>query len=142
MKLLFDTHTFMWWDSALDKLPPHVQALCFHPENQLVLSIASIWEIQIKVQIGKLDLAQPLEQVIANQRKANQIQLLPVNYDHVLELDNLPLHHKDPFDRLLIAQARVEGMVILSRDAQFGYYPVPVEWDKPNGSSGSPTHPA
>ncbi len=142
MKLLFDTHTFMWWDSALDKLPPHVQALCFHPENQLVLSIASIWEIQIKVQIGKLDLAQPLEQVIANQRKANQIQLLPVNYDHVLELDNLPLHHKDPFDRLLIAQARIEGLVILTRDTQFANYTVQIEWEKANNSSESPTNPA
>ena len=142
MKLLFDTHTFMWWDSDLDKLPQHVQNLCFHPENQLVLSIVSVWEMQIKVQIGKLDLGKPLAEVIANQRKTNQIQLLPVYYDHVLELNNLPLYHKDPFDRLLIAQARVEGMVILSRDLQFGKYTVQVEWEKPNSSSESPTLPA
>lgn len=132
MKLLFDTHTFMWWDSDLSKLPTHVQTLCFHPGNQLVLSIVSIWEIQIKVQIGKLDLGKQLVDVVANQRKANQIELLPVYYNHVLDLDNLPLHHKDPFDRLLIAQARVEGLVILSRDLQFSAYNVPVEWDSTN----------
>lgn len=128
MKLLFDTHTFMWWDSDLDKLPPHVQTLCFQPENQLVLSLVSVWEMQIKTQIGKLDLGKPLAEVIAHQRQANQIELLPVYYDHILELDNLPLHHKDPFDRLLLAQARVEGMVILSKDPQFRAYAVPVKW--------------
>ena len=142
MKLLFDTHTFMWWDSDLDKLPPHVQTLCFQPGNQLVLSIVSIWEIQIKVQIGKLDLGKQLAEVISSQRKANKIELLPVYYDHVLELDKLPFHHKDPFDRLLIAQARVENMVILSRDTQFSAYAVPVEWDKTDDSNESPINAA
>ena len=129
MKLLLDTHTFMWWDSDLDKLPPRVQSLCFQPENQLVLSLVSVWEMQIKIQIGKLDLGKPLAEAIAHQRQTNQIELLPVYYDHVLELDNLPLHHKDPFDRLLLAQARVEGLVILGKDLQFRNYEVPVEWE-------------
>lgn len=113
----------------MDNLPSRVQALCFQPENQLVLSLVSVWEMQIKIQIGKLDLGKPMAVAIANQRQTNQIELLPVYYDHVLELDNLPLHHKDPFDRLLLAQARVEGMVILSKDSQFRNYAVPVEWD-------------
>lgn len=139
MKLLFDTHTFMWWDSDLDKLPSHVQNLCFDPENQLILSMASVWEMQIKVQLGKLDLGKPLAEAIANQRQTNQIELLPVYYDHVIEIEKLPLYHKDPFDRLLIAQARVEGLVILSRDAHFGDYPVRVEWDKPNDDNESST---
>jgi PIN domain nuclease of toxin-antitoxin system len=129
MKLPLDTHTFMWWDSDLDKLPARVQALCFQPENQLVLSLVSVWEMQIKIQIGKLDLGKPLAEAIAHQCQTNQIELLPVYYDHVLALDHLPLHHKDPFDRLLLAQARVEGMVILSKDPQFRAYAVPVEWE-------------
>ena len=101
-------------------------------------SVVSIWEIQIKTQIGKLDLTQSLSEVVANHRKTNRIEVLPVYYDHVLELDNLPLHHKDPFDRLLIAQARVEDMIILSRDAQFSSYSVQVEWDKPQDDELSP----
>lgn len=139
MRVLFDTHTFMWWDSDLDKLPLHVQDLCFHPDNQLVLSIVSIWEMQIKIQLGKLELGKPLAEVITHQRKTNQIELLPVYYDHVIELAKLPLHHKDPFDRLLIAQALVEDMVIVSRDPQFAAYVVPVEWDKTNDDSQSST---
>ena len=90
MKLLFDTHTFMWWDSELDKLPARVQDLCFHPESQLVLSVVSTWEIQVKVQLGKLNLVRPLVEIVADQRKTNQVVLLPVQYEHVLELDNLP----------------------------------------------------
>lgn len=116
----------------MEKLPPHVQKLCFHPENQIILSIVSVWEMQIKIQIGKLDLGKPLAEVIANQRRINQIELLPVSYDHVLALENLPLYHKDPFDRLLIAQARVEGLLLLSGDAQFNNYPVAVEWEMAN----------
>jgi PIN domain nuclease of toxin-antitoxin system len=126
---LGDRHYFSNSLSDLDKLPSRVQALCFHQENQLVLSLVSVWEMQIKIQIGKLDLGKPLAVAIANQRQTNQIELLPVYYNHVLELDSLPLHHKDPFDRLLLAQARVEDMVILSKDPQFRDYTVPVEWD-------------
>lgn len=129
MKLLLDTHTFMWWDSDLEKLSSHVQSLCFDPRNQLILSVVSIWEMQIKIQIGKLALGKSLVEVIADHRNANRIDVLPIYQEHVLVLDSLPLHHRDPFDRLLIAQANVENMVILSRDTQFQNYAVQVMWE-------------
>ncbi len=88
------------------------------------MSVASVWEMQIKQQLGKLKLRLPLAELIADQQKDNGIEILPVGLAHVLALENLPLHHKDPFDRLLIAQARTENIGILSVDATFKQYEV------------------
>jgi PIN domain nuclease of toxin-antitoxin system len=128
MKLLLDTHTFIWWDSSPQKLSPKALALCQNPENTLLLSMASIWEIQIKLQLGKLSLNLPLPELIESQQQTNNIELLPINLTHVLTLDTLPKHHKDPFDRLLISQAIVEDAVLVSGDSILGNYPVKVEW--------------
>src|ERR1043165_5954942 len=122
MKLLLDTHTFIWWDGDLTKLSPKAFALCQDPANTLLLSVASAWEIQIKFQLGKLDLDSPLADIISGQQRINQLEVLPINLAHVLALDNLPEHHKDPFDRLLIAQANVEDAVLVSRDMIFRQY--------------------
>ena len=84
--------------------------------------------MEIKLQLGKLRLAKPLAEIIADQQHTNQIEVLPINLAHVLALETLPAVHKDPFDRLLIAQAKVEAIPLVSRDAEFTAYPITVEW--------------
>lgn len=128
MKLLLDSHTFIWWDNDLDKLSPRVLTLCQDRRNILLISVGSIWEIQIKVQLGKLQLPLSLQNMIKGQQQVNKVRVLPVKLEHVLALDTLPMHHRDPFDRLLIAQANVEDAVLLSHDHVFTLYPVNVQW--------------
>ncbi|MEZ4860448.1 MAG: type II toxin-antitoxin system VapC family toxin [Caldilineaceae bacterium] len=128
MKLLLDTHTFIWWDTEPQKLSTRALMLCRDPQNQLVLSVISVWEMVIKIQLGKLRFAKPLPEMIAEQQRANRLTLLSVTLDHVLAVETLPLIHKDPFDRLLIAQARVEAAPIISRDEILSNYPVVIEW--------------
>jgi PIN domain nuclease of toxin-antitoxin system len=127
MKALLDTHTFIWWDSEPAKLSAQVLALCQNPANTLLLSVVSIWEMLIKLQLGKLSLRAPLVNIVA-QQQSNGIQIVPVVLDHVLALESLPAPHKDPFDRLLVAQANVEAAVLLSADPIFAQYPVNVFW--------------
>lgn len=126
MKLLLDTQVFIWWDSESDKLPRRVLELCEDEANILVLSVASIWEMQIKAQLGKLDLDRPLQQIVREQQDDNRLEILPVEAAHIFGLQALAAHHKDPFDRLLIAQAMTEGMPILTVDAMFKRYPIQV----------------
>ena len=128
MKLLLDTHTFIWWDSDPNKLSTHVLSLCENPEHELVLSVASVWEMQIKQQLRKLELRVPLAELIHQQQAKNGIQLLSISIDHALALDHLPLHHKDPLDRMLIAQAYVEDLSLISGDPVFSKYAVNVVW--------------
>ena len=126
--LLLDTHTFIWWDSDPDRLPQRVLALCQSSSTNLLLSVASVWEMQIKQQVSKLKLRMPLADLISGQQETNSIELLPIQLGHVLALDSLELHHKDPFDRLLIAQALVEDAILLSADPIFSQYPATVLW--------------
>ena len=128
MKLLLDTQAFIWWDSAPANLSSRVLALCRDRANTVLLSVASVWEMQIKLQLGKLKLTQPLAQLVESQRRTNNIEVLPVLLSHVLELENLPAYHKDPFDRLLIAQANAEGAILASKDRVFTKYPVNLVW--------------
>ncbi len=128
MKLLLDTHTFIWWDSVPNKLPSQVLALCQDQANEMLLSVASIWEMQIKLQLGKLQLRFPLAEIIRNQQQTNSIRVLEVTLAHVLALEGLPAPHKDPFDRLLVAQANAESVVLASRDKIFKQYPVKLLW--------------
>lgn len=128
MKLLFDTHAFIWWDSDPTRLSAHALAACQNPENRLLLSVASVWEMQIKMQLGKLRLSLPLREIIETQQRTNQIAVLPITLPHVLVLDTLPTHHKDPFDRLLVAQAIIEDAGLITKDEVFAHYPVKVIW--------------
>ena len=128
MKLLLDTHTFIWWDSDPAKLPTQVLALCRDRANMVLLSVASAWEMQIKLQLGKLRLNLPLAEVIESQQQSNDIELLPITLTHVLALQDLPAHHRDPFDRLLVAQANAEDAVLVSGDPIFAKYPVKLLW--------------
>src|SRR3712207_344821 len=116
MKLLLDTHAFIWSFSEPEKLSPKALALMSDGNNDLILSVASVWEMQIKIQSGKLRLAIPLTELIEGQRQTNGVQVLPIGLGHVLALDALPALHKDPFDRLVVAQANVEGAFLVSRD--------------------------
>jgi PIN domain nuclease of toxin-antitoxin system len=128
VKLLLDTHTFIWWDADPARLSAVALALCRDPANQLVLSVASLWEIQIKRQLSKLDLRQPLAGIVAQQQETNGMTILPIVPAHVLALEDLPLHHRDPFDRLLAAQALVEEATLVSGDPVLRSYPVEVRW--------------
>ena len=128
MKVLLDTHAFIWWDSAPAKLSLQARVACEDRTNVVLLSVASAWEMQIKLQLGKLSLRLPLAEVIASQQQTNDIQVLPVALEHVLALQDLPAHHKDPFDRLLIAQANVEEAALISHDPVFAHYSVKVLW--------------
>jgi PIN domain nuclease of toxin-antitoxin system len=128
MRLLLDTHTFIWWDSEPGKLSSRALALCQDRTNTILLSVVSIWEMQIKSQLGKLQLKLPLAEVVESQRKTNNVEVLPIQLEHVLALDALPIPHKDPFDRLLIAQASVENAILVGADPLFEQYPVRVIW--------------
>ncbi len=128
MKLLLDTHAFLWWDSEPAKLSPTATGLIQDETNEVILSVVSVWEIQIKSQLGKLEIQQPLAEIINSQHTNNGIDILSITLQHVLLLENLPTPHKDPFDRLLIAQAIAENATLVSRDHIFSEYPVSVIW--------------
>ena len=128
MKLLLDTHAFIWLDSNPSRLSKQVRLLLQDSNNTLLLSVVSIWEMQIKTQMGKLQLSLSLAEVVETQQQANMIEILPVSLSHVLALDHLPFHHKDPFDRLLIAQANIENAALVSQDTILASYPVQLIW--------------
>lgn len=128
MKLLLDTHAFIWLDSQADRLSQKPRAAINDQNNSLYVSTASLWETQIKTQLGKLSLQKPLKQIVEEQQQSNQLLILPVIFTHVLALGDLPLRHKDPFDRLLIAQATSEEAVLISHDTIIAAHSVPVLW--------------
>ncbi|MFO7883209.1 MAG: type II toxin-antitoxin system VapC family toxin [Desulfobacteraceae bacterium] len=128
MKLLLDTHTFIWWSDKPENLSERVLDVCQNSENSLILSMVSIWEMQIKIQIGKMRLTHPLSYLIDNQQNINNLQILPVTLGHIYMLDNLPMHHRDPFDRLLICQAVEEKLFLVSKDSVFSDYSVNLYW--------------
>jgi PIN domain nuclease of toxin-antitoxin system len=128
MNLLLDTHVFIWWDSSPDQLSSSALEVCKSPNNHLFLSLASIWEMQIKLQLGKLKFNLPLEQIIETQVRSNDLNLLQISLNHVYTLGRLPAPHKDPFDRLIVAQAIVENYTLITADATLHTYPVPILW--------------
>ena len=124
MKLLLDTHIILRWVIDPSLLSDESRALIEDEVNELFLSVVSVWEIQIKHQLGKLDLIVPLDDLVRIQQQNNNLNILPGTLPHVLALDLLPFHHKDPFDRLLIAQSIQEDFALVTRDADFSRYPV------------------
>ncbi|MFH1529279.1 MAG: type II toxin-antitoxin system VapC family toxin [Pseudomonadota bacterium] len=126
MRLLLDTHAFLWWFAGEDRLSADVVRLMEAPETFLVLSAASSWEIAIKFRLGKLTLPEPPESFVATRMVREGIEGLPVQHSHALSVSSLPMHHRDPFDRMLIAQAMVEGLPILTADPAFAAYDVEV----------------
>lgn len=127
MKLLLDTHAFIWWDSDPTQLSAAALSALRDPLNEVWLSVASVWEMVIKAQLGKLMLRRPLVDIV-NQQQANGLRVLPLTLAHVLAVESLPPIHKDPFDRALIAQANVEGAEMVSADLVVRQYSVRVFW--------------
>ena len=127
MKGLLDTHTFIWWDSDPDRLSDRARAFILDPSNEALLSVVSVWEIVIKRALGNLHLHRPIDGIVIDQT-ANGIAILPVVLEHVLAVAGLPAIHGDPFDRLLIAQAKVEGAAMVSGDPLIARYDVPIIW--------------
>lgn len=128
MKLLLDTHAFIWWTLTPAYLSPQALTAIEDPEHNLLLSLVSLWEMQIKAQLGKLHFPQPLSRIIADQQRLNGLRLLSVEAAHIYALDQLPFHHKDPFDRLLIAQAVAENLPLVSADPAFAAYQAQIIW--------------
>jgi PIN domain nuclease of toxin-antitoxin system len=127
MKLLLDTHAFLWLDAGSDRIPDHVVDIIEATENRVYLSVASLWEIQIKAASGKLQLERPLAEVVRQQVSVG-FHVLPVTARHVFALQELPNHHRDPFDRILIAQAARDELTLVTADPQITRYPVPTLW--------------
>ncbi len=124
MKLLLDTHIFLWWDSEPTKLSDKVMKILTDKTNTLFVSVVSVWEMQIKKDLGKLVLRTSLATILIEQESKNQISVLPIEAKHIFGLETMPQHHKDPFDRLIIAQANVEDLTVISNDAIFSQYKV------------------
>ena len=128
MKLLLDTHAFIWWDSDDARLSGKALAECKSAENSLHLSLASVWEMQIKMQLGKLTLRLPLSEVLRDQQQRNGLVLEPVGLEDILALETLQPLHRDPFDRLLVSLTIRGGFHLVSHDTEISRYPVSMLW--------------
>ena len=128
MKALLDTHTFLWWNTNDRRLSPAARAFITDGRNQVFLGAASAWEIAIKVARGRLDLPSTPDQYVAERLRSNGFSPLPVQISHALEVYRLPLHHNDPFDRLLVAQSRLEKLPLLSGDEEISRYGIALIW--------------
>lgn len=123
MNLLLDTHIFLWLNQEIECIPANILSLCEDSNNTLYLSHISPWEIQIKNRIGKLDLAVTLQEMIETQQQ-NGLKMLPITLSHIYALAYVENYHQDPFDRLLIAQATVESMPLVTVDNKITRYPI------------------
>jgi PIN domain nuclease of toxin-antitoxin system len=128
MKVLVDTHTFLWAFLRDHRLTPKAKQILRSDEHDLVFSLVSLWEIAIKIKTGKLNTIGSSVAYIRDEMDAYGMQLLPIRYEHILQLESLPHHHSDPFDRLLIAQALTESLPILSGDRAFASYGIKLVW--------------
>ena len=128
MRLLLDTHAFLWFIINDRSLTATARALIADPTNEIVVSPASYWEVAIKVRIGKYPLNVPFEQFFAEGIEGNDFSILPVEIRHASVLASLPMHHKDPFDRMIISQAMAEQIPVISADVAFDPYGVNRLW--------------
>jgi PIN domain nuclease of toxin-antitoxin system len=127
MKAILDTHAFLWAIAGDARMSRHARDI-FAGSTDLSLSIASVWEILIKVQSGKLNFPRPAGPYVLSRLAENRIKSLPISIDHLLALERLPMHHRDPFDRMLIAQSMEEDWPIITADSMFKQYPIRVIW--------------
>ena len=128
MRGLLDTHTFLWFIAAHPALSAPARKWIETSANERLLSVASLWEIAIKASAGKLTVPLPMTELVATHIVGNAIKLLPIAPPHLDRLVTLPFHHRDPFDRLIIAQAKSEALPIVGRDAQFDAYSITRIW--------------
>ncbi len=125
MNYLLDTHTFLWWVDDSRQLSDISREIIHNGSNRIFLSLASQWEIGIKASIGRLEF--PMDQ-LEDTVEQNGFELLAMTTRHIIKSTGLPMHHRDPFDRMLIAQARLESLTLISRDAVFPDYDVALAW--------------
>ena len=127
-RLLLDTHAFLWWVDDAPQLTAAARRAIGDASNECYLSLASCWEMAIKSSLGKLRLAKPVERFISEQLAANGFSLLNIELRHTAKIEKLLFHHRDPFDRLLIAQAMMEKLTIVSADSALSDYGVKILW--------------
>ena len=128
MRLLLDTHAFLWWVADSPELSKRARRAIAAPDNECLVSAVSYWEMAIKVSIGKLDLPGTVERFVPRHMMVNGFRELPIEMRHAAGVARLPFHHRDPFDRLLVCQALTEDLPIVSADASFGKYGVTRIW--------------
>ena len=128
MRLLLDTHVFLWWVDDAQPLSSRAREAIASAENECLVSVASCWEMAIKARLGKLELPAPMERFAPEQLAVNRFQRLEIDFRHVARVAKMPFHHRDPFDRLLAAQALEEGLTFVSADPVFRKYKVRRLW--------------
>ena len=124
MRILLDTHCWLWFNSTPERFSARTRRLLEEPANELFLSVASVWEIGIKVALGKLQLPEPIDDYVTSRLSADGIVALPISLAHVLRAGRLPPLHRDPFDRMLVAQAQLEELRLLTADKVLAKYDV------------------
>ncbi len=128
MRAVLDTSVFLWFISDSDRLSINARNYIADMENELILSVASLWEIAIKTSLGKLELLRSFDQLITTQLEENEVKVLPIELNHLSEVIKLPFHHRAPFDRIIIAQSMAEELPVITSDAAFQRYPISVIW--------------
>ena len=128
MRLVLDTHSLLWFIMGNDRLSRKARTTIEDLDNQVLVSVGSLWEIAIKVNIGKLTFLRSYEEFFPVELQKNEIEVLPIRHKDLAVLANLPLHHRDPFDRLIIAQAISEDIAIVTKDSAFQGYAVQIIW--------------
>ncbi|NER19809.1 MAG: type II toxin-antitoxin system VapC family toxin [Symploca sp. SIO1C2] len=128
MRFLLDTQCWLWWFTQPEKLSEDVIEQIADETNEVWFSVASVWEMGIKVSIGKLPLPEPIDDYVPTRMTQLGAKLLEIKASHALRVAALPLHHRDPFDRMLIAQAQIEDMTLVSADFTFNQYEVSLLW--------------
>lgn len=128
MKFIADTHAFIWFVTDSPRLSAPAKKLFESSDSERFLSVASIWEIAIKTSLGKLSFDRPLEQFLPEQIALNSVRLLDISFSHAMRIADLPFHHRDPFDRMIVAQGLVENLPILSNDETLNAYGVKCIW--------------
>ena len=128
MKFLLDTHTFLWWITDSQLLSQTARDIVSDGSSELFWSAASSWEVSIKYKLGRLPLPEVPESFIPTELAKNRVESLPIISEHAFRAGQLPVHHHDPFDRMLVAQALTENMEIISNDRQISLYDVKIAW--------------
>lgn len=140
MRVLLDTCTFLWWMTSPKEVPSRALGVLRAAENEVFLSVATGWEIAIKRKLGRLDLPAGTAEFLADAVARHEITILAVTMVHAVGAGELPLHHKDPFDRLLVAQARIEKLVIITPDPAFRSYGVKTLWQRMSAGASRRRH--
>lgn len=128
MRALIDTSTFLWFISGSEKLSVDARGYIADLDNEIFISVVSLWEIAIKTSLGKLELLLPFDRLISEHLEPNAITVLPIEKAHLFKVIDLAFYHRDPFDRMIIAQGLAEQLPVITSDAAFSRYPVQLIW--------------